>query len=125
MRILEVAKAVPLHHETARGQLSTAMSSMVGPSVTFDQAVQAMGTTSVDVSDEEKLELYSWYKQATAADCQTDEPPGLSQKAKWKAWMERRGTKPAEARRKYIELSCLIDPTVPERVAASTALSAP
>ena len=33
---------------------------MVGPTVTFDQAVQAMGTTSVEVDDEEKLELYSW-----------------------------------------------------------------
>lgn len=57
-----------------------------------------------DVSDEQKLEMYALYKQATEGDCKTDKPGMLDfkEKAKWKAWKELEGMSERDAKKKYI-----------------------
>eukprot|EP00871_Galdieria_phlegrea_P003924 jgi/Galph1/4532/GphlegSOOS_G3146.1 len=57
-------------------------------------------------SNNDKLELYGYYKQANEGDCSTGKPGGLfnqKDKAKWEAWNSKKGTSKEEAQRKYIE----------------------
>jgi len=69
----------------------------------LDAAEYVKGLTTKP-SDENLLELYKWFKQATVGDCNTDRPGMLDfkGKAKWDAWDSVRG-KSAEAETKYIE----------------------
>ncbi len=57
-------------------------------------------------SDEQLLELYALYKQATVGDVQGEEP-GLFDfvgRAKYDAWAKRKGMTPEAARQAYIQL---------------------
>lgn len=60
-----------------------------------------------NVSDESKLELYKYYKQATIGDINTDKPGFLNfvAKAKWDSWNEIKGTSKEEAMNLYIKKS--------------------
>ena len=56
-------------------------------------------------TDEDKLEVYKWYKQVTVGDCNTERPTGpldFTGKAKWDAWNGVKGTSKDEAEAKYI-----------------------
>ena len=55
-------------------------------------------------SDENKLYLYKYYKQATAGDNDTEQPSFFNfiGKAKWNAWNEVKGTSKTDAMEKYI-----------------------
>jgi len=55
-------------------------------------------------TDEDKLEVYKWYKQVTVGDCNTVRPGALdfTGKAKWDAWNGVKGTSKDEAEAKYI-----------------------
>ncbi|GJQ85346.1 hypothetical protein Trydic_g12652 [Trypoxylus dichotomus] len=55
-------------------------------------------------NDSDSLELYSYYKQATVGDCNTERPGALDVKsrAKWDAWSGKKGTSQDEAKEKYI-----------------------
>ena len=56
-----------------------------------------------ELLDEDKLDLYKWYKQATVGDCNTERPTGVFWTSrKWDAWYEVRGTSKADAEAKYI-----------------------
>jgi len=57
-------------------------------------------------SNETLLELYGFYKQATAGDVQGDRPGGFDFKgaAKYDAWSKRRGMTADEAMQAYIDL---------------------
>jgi len=57
-------------------------------------------------TDQELLELYGFYKQATMGDCSTDRPGmlDLKGKAKWDSWNGRKGMSREEAAKKYIAL---------------------
>ena len=55
-------------------------------------------------SDENKLYLYKYYKQATVGDNNTEEPGffNFTAKAKWNAWNEVKGTNKNDAMQYYI-----------------------
>jgi len=58
-----------------------------------------------ELRDEDKLDLYKWYKQVTVGDCNTERPTGVLDfkgQAKWDAWDEVRGMSKADAEAKYI-----------------------
>ncbi|KAF8492615.1 acyl-CoA-binding protein [Russula emetica] len=56
-------------------------------------------------SQDDQLYFYSYYKQATIGDVNTERPGFLdfTGKAKWDAWNERKGTSKEEAWKKYVE----------------------
>uniref|UniRef100_A0A1A9VD88 ACB domain-containing protein n=1 Tax=Glossina austeni TaxID=7395 RepID=A0A1A9VD88_GLOAU len=55
-------------------------------------------------ADNDLLELYGLYKQATVGDCNTDKPGFLDfkGKAKWEAWNKLKGKSTADAMVDYI-----------------------
>lgn len=57
-------------------------------------------------TDEEMLELYSLYKQASVGDCNTERPGMLDfkGKAKWDAWDKKKGTSKDDAEKDYVAL---------------------
>ena len=70
----------------------------------FLKAAEEVKTFTTRPSDQDLLELYSLYKQATVGDCNTDRPGMLDfkGKAKWDAWNGLKGTSKADAEKKYI-----------------------
>lgn len=75
----------------------------------FDRAVQIVQTLSkggaIQPSYEEKLLLYSFYKQATEGNCRGPKPGifDVLGRAKWDAWNKRRGLSPQDAKKGYVE----------------------
>lgn len=57
-------------------------------------------------TDQELLDLYGYYKQASVGDVNTDRPGMLDFKGKykWDNWNSHKGMSKEEAERKYIEL---------------------
>lgn len=57
-------------------------------------------------TNDEQLELYGWFKQATVGDCNTERPGmfDLKGKAKWDAWKSREGSGKGTAMEKYCEV---------------------
>lgn len=72
----------------------------------FDKAAADIKTLTVSPTNEELLELYKFYKQATVGDCNTSRPGMFDMKGKykWDAWNELKGTDKGEAETKYIKL---------------------
>lgn len=70
----------------------------------FTKAADEVKTLSGNPSDEEKLKVYSLFKQATVGDCNTTRPGMLdfTGKAKWDAWNTRKGTSKDDAEAEYI-----------------------
>ena len=68
-------------------------------------AAAAKAFTSLPTNDE-LLELYGYFKQATIGDCNTTRPGmfDLKGKAKWDNWNSRKGLSKEEAESKYIQL---------------------
>lgn len=64
---------------------------------------EAFGNT---LSNEQKLKIYSLYKQGLIGDVNTERPGilDLKGKAKWDAWNEQKGKPQEEAQQEYIEL---------------------
>ena len=74
----------------------------------FEAAVDTMNNkVNKTLSNEELLDLYKYYKQATVGDCNTDRPGMLDfkGKAKWDAWNGLKGTSKEDAMNKYVELA--------------------
>ncbi|KAM6163391.1 diazepam-binding inhibitor-like 5 [Rhynchocyon petersi] len=72
--------------------------------VEFELACAAIKQLKGPVSDQEKLLVYSFYKQATVGDCNIPAPPAtdVKAKAKWKAWTRNKGMTKLDAMRIYI-----------------------
>ena len=76
----------------------------------FQQAVEkAQNSTEQDnkpVSNDTKLKLYAFYKQATIGDVQGSKPNMLDMvgRAKYKAWSGLKGMCKEEAMAKYVEV---------------------
>lgn len=72
----------------------------------FDRAVTKSRELTQRPSNEELLQLYSLYKQATEGDVSGERPGGFDFKAiaKYDAWAELKGKSRDEARRAYISL---------------------
>ncbi|KAH8270489.1 hypothetical protein KR018_010751, partial [Drosophila ironensis] len=70
----------------------------------FNAAAEKVKTLTKRPSDEEFLELYALYKQATVGDNTTAKPGllDLKGKAKWEAWNKQKGKSSDAAQKEYI-----------------------
>jgi diazepam-binding inhibitor (GABA receptor modulating acyl-CoA-binding protein) len=75
-------------------------------SAEFEQAAADVKKLTKSPTDEEKLEVYALYKQATEGDVNKPRPGMLdfTGKAKWDAWNGKKGTSQADAEQGYIKL---------------------
>ena len=73
----------------------------------FEKAAQDVKDLTVRPTNEELLELYGYFKQATVGDCNTARPGmfDLKGKAKWDAWNAQKGTSKEDAEKKYIDIA--------------------
>ncbi|CAG9802606.1 unnamed protein product [Chironomus riparius] len=71
----------------------------------FDTAAEKVKNLKSKPSDQDLLELYGLFKQATVGDNNTEKPGMLDfkGKAKWEAWNGRKGMSSDEAMTKYVE----------------------
>ncbi|ODV58685.1 long-chain fatty acid transporter ACB1 [Ascoidea rubescens DSM 1968] len=72
----------------------------------FTEKAEAVKTLPKTPDNDELLELYGLYKQATIGDNKTDKPNAFNFKAKykWEAWKDLEGTSQEEAEELYIKL---------------------
>ena len=70
----------------------------------FDRASKKAWDLPTRPSNEQLLQLYALYKQATEGDCEGKARGGLKERAKWKAWNKISGTTQTEAMERYCEL---------------------
>lgn len=70
----------------------------------FDKAAEDVKNLKETPSDDQLLEIYALYKQATVGDCNTSRPGLLDfkGKAKWDAWEHKKGTSQEKASQDYI-----------------------
>jgi diazepam-binding inhibitor (GABA receptor modulating acyl-CoA-binding protein) len=75
-------------------------------SAAFVEAAEKVKRLASKPSDQDMLELYGLYKQATVGDVNTERPGTFSMdfagKAKWDAWSGRKGLARADAEAQYI-----------------------
>lgn len=70
----------------------------------FNAAAEKVKTLTKRPSDDEFLELYALFKQATVGDNETSKPGllDLKGKAKWEAWNKQKGKATEAAQKEYI-----------------------
>lgn len=75
-------------------------------SADFQAAAEAVKAFTSRPTDQELLDLYSYYKQVTVGDVNTARPGmfDLKGKAKWDAWESRKGMAKEEAEQAYVAL---------------------
>lgn len=76
-------------------------------SAEFLKAAEDVKKLTTSPNNDELLELYGLFKQATVGDCDTTRP-GLFDpkgKAKWDAWNGRKGLSKEDAEKQYIEVA--------------------
>ncbi len=74
----------------------------------FEETAELIKKINLEVlSDEEKLEIYSLFKQGSIGDVNTPKPGmfALKDKAKWNAWESKKGMSQDEAKKQYVELA--------------------
>jgi diazepam-binding inhibitor (GABA receptor modulator, acyl-CoA-binding protein) len=73
----------------------------------FLSAQQRVNNLSRRPSDQQLLEIYGLYKQATLGDVTGNRPGGFDFKgrAKWEAWKHRQGLSREEAMKGYVEVA--------------------
>ncbi|KAE8581750.1 hypothetical protein XENTR_v10024929 [Xenopus tropicalis] len=71
----------------------------------FDKAAEEVKQLKSTPTDEEMLETYALYKQATVGDVDTARPGMLDfkGKAKWDSWKKKEGTSKEDARAQYVD----------------------
>ena len=75
----------------------------------FEKAVEkanASKNTEKSISNQVLLELYSYFKQSTIGDNETEKPSfiNVKQRAKWDSWKRKEGLLDRAAMREYIRL---------------------
>lgn len=70
----------------------------------FDKAAEEVKKLKEKPTDDEMLEIYSLFKQATVGDINTDRPGMLDfkGKAKWDAWEKKKGMTKEAAMEAYV-----------------------
>lgn len=80
----------------------------------FKKAVYLVrnGPPQADATNEKKLNVYKYYKQATEGDVTGNQPWSVQfeARAKWDAWKNVEGLSKEEAMQKYIEIVAAGDP---------------
>lgn len=71
----------------------------------FNKAAENVKNLKKTPADNDLLELYGLYKQATVGDCNTEKPGFLDfkGKSKWEAWNGRKGISKDDAMTAYVE----------------------
>ena len=74
--------------------------------ITFEQAAEKVKNLTQKPTDEEMLQLYGLYKQATLGDVTTSRPGfwNLVGCAKWDVWSEKKGISQEDAKLQYVAL---------------------
>ncbi|XP_037646390.1 acyl-CoA-binding protein [Sebastes umbrosus] len=72
----------------------------------FDTAAAEVKQLKAKPSDEEMLQVYSLFKQATVGDTNTERPGmfDFTGKAKWDAWEKQKGKSKEDAMNEYVAL---------------------
>lgn len=72
----------------------------------FEEAQLKVKTLTERPANDELLDLYALFKQATEGDNNTDEPGmfDIKEKFKWKQWDSKRGLSSDEAMQQYVNL---------------------
>ncbi|KAK9501595.1 hypothetical protein O3M35_012292 [Rhynocoris fuscipes] len=72
--------------------------------INFLKAVEDVKNLEKTPTDDELLEIYALYKQATVGDCNTSKPGmfDFKGKAKWEAWNGKKGLDQSKAKEEYI-----------------------
>lgn len=74
----------------------------------FLKAAEDIKSLTVRPTDEELLNLYGYYKQATVGDVNIDRPGmfsmDLKAKYKWDKWNEHKGMSKSDAEKKYTDM---------------------
>jgi diazepam-binding inhibitor (GABA receptor modulating acyl-CoA-binding protein) len=72
----------------------------------FLQKSKLIKKSNINISNEIKLNLYKYYKQAVIGDCNVKAPNFLEyeQKMKWTAWNHIKGTDKNKAMNEYISI---------------------
>ncbi|KAL3969398.1 acyl-CoA-binding protein [Oreochromis niloticus] len=72
----------------------------------FDEAAAEVKQLKAKPTDEEMLQIYSLFKQATVGDVNTSRPGmfDFTGKAKWDAWEKQKGKSKENAMNEYISL---------------------
>ncbi|KAI8126011.1 putative acyl-CoA-binding protein [Lucilia cuprina] len=70
----------------------------------FNAAAERVKTLTKRPTDEEFLELYALFKQATVGDNNTSKPGllDLKGKAKWESWNKQKGKSQEDAKKEYV-----------------------
>jgi len=78
----------------------------------FAQAQQHVKEANLSLSNEQLLQMYGLYKQATMGDCTTSQPSAFAPKKryKWDAWTKQKGVTSDEAKEKYVALVASLSP---------------
>ncbi|XP_077576411.1 acyl-CoA-binding domain-containing protein 7 [Stigmatopora nigra] len=73
----------------------------------FEKAAEDVKNLTTRPSDQELLDLYGLYKQATVGEINTDRPGlfDMKGKAKWDAWNSKKGTSKEDAMSAYVKLA--------------------
>uniref|UniRef100_A0A3Q4HVV6 Acyl-CoA-binding protein n=1 Tax=Neolamprologus brichardi TaxID=32507 RepID=A0A3Q4HVV6_NEOBR len=74
--------------------------------IPFDEAAAEVKQLKAKPTDEEMLQIYSLFKQATVGDVNTSRPGmfDFTGKAKWDAWEKQKGKSNENAMNEYISL---------------------
>jgi diazepam-binding inhibitor (GABA receptor modulator, acyl-CoA-binding protein) len=86
----------------------------------FGKTIEFIKESKYPASDEQKLQLYAYFKQAFFGDCNVPKPGMLDfvGKAKWESWNNIKGTTQAAAMQRYIATAVKVDPTIQKKMAA-------
>merc|ERR1711936_698251 len=92
--------------KTSRQQQQQQQYSNKMTSAAFNTAAEEVKNLASQPTNEEMLNVYALFKQASVGDCNTTRPGMLDMKgkAKWDAWDKKKGMEKAAAEAEYIEL---------------------
>jgi diazepam-binding inhibitor (GABA receptor modulator, acyl-CoA-binding protein) len=87
----------------------------------FEITSQFISESKQPAPDSLKLQLYSYYKQATIGDCNTPKPAiyELVAKTKWESWSNLKGMSAGTAMKHYIATAVQVDPLIPAKMASA------
>ena len=73
----------------------------------FQILSEKIKNTNILITNEDKLELYKYYKQYTIGDCNTEKPPmyQITDNYKWNAWNKIKNMDKNTAMNNYIKIA--------------------
>merc|ERR1712055_376273 len=86
------------------GRQHRSIKSTIMSQESFDKAAEEVKNLKSKPTDDEMLEIYALFKQATVGDVNTERPGMLDfkGKAKWDAWEKKKGATQDDAKEAYI-----------------------